>query len=623
LRLRGWACAALALACGVGCGGAPRIEVKASPGPTPWTQLDPDDDARDFTFAVVSDRTGAHRAGIFERAVDALNQVSPAFVVSVGDLIEGGTEDASELDAMWSEFDGIIAKLRMPFFRIPGNHDYSNPTMARDWTRRFGPSYYHFVYKGVLFLALNSELISSYGNPGHPIEGGDSPEAQMRFVERVLAEHRDARWTFVLLHQPFWDTPGEHADWERVEALLGDRPYTVLAGHFHRYTEQIRHGREYINLGTTGGVSQLRGLDRGEFDHLMLVSMREAGPVIANLLLDGVQGPDVLTAAMRNLMGALDRAVTTEPMRVVSARFTEGEQRFTLHNDADRAIRVNGRFPAGAHFTVSPDQVERTLAPGATESVAVRVRAASPVAVAMLTPSLAHWTVEAQGDQRIMRAESTSWVIPDRLFSVRAAAPVTVDGDLREWSSLRFALDRWPVPEGGTASASLRFDVRRDRDSLYFAFDVRDLTPGSSTARVAQQQDGVTIELDARPDPARSENQGVLPSIADGTLRSLLVTTLTAVAPLPDPKLASLLSPPPEGLRRAVHVRDGGYTAELAVPCRFLDERAGGEWQRFRLNVGLQDYGPDGDGHEFEWRPSRFAAPSVTIRGAGTFVRMD
>ena len=69
--------------------------------------------------------------------------------------------------------------------------------------------------------------------------------------------------------------------------------------------------------------------------------------------------------------------------------------------------------------------------------------------------------------------------------------------------------------------------------------------------------------------------------------------------------------------------RDGGYTAELAVPCRYLDERAGGAWERFRLNVILQDYGPDGAGHSYEWRPSRFGAPSATIRGAGTFVRME
>ena len=115
----------------------------------------------------------------------------------------------------------------------------------------------------------------------------------------------------------------------------------------------------------------------------------------------------------------------------------------------------------------------------------------------------------------------------------------------------------------------------------------------------------------------------MLPSIADGTLRSLLVTTLAAVEPAPDPMLGSLLAPPPAGVRRAVRTRDGGYRAELAVPRAFLDERAGGAWERFRLNVVLQDYGPDGAGQSHAWRPSRFGVPSETIRGAGTFVRMD
>jgi Calcineurin-like phosphoesterase len=615
--------AALALACALGCAGAPRIEVDDARAPKPWTGLAAEDDPRDFTFAVVSDRTGGHRSGVFERAIDALDLVSPAFVMSVGDLIEGGTQDPAELDAQWSEFDAIVTRLRMPFFRVPGNHDYGNPAMARDWVRRFGPSYYQFVYKGVLFLVLNSELFSSYANPGHAVEGGDTQEAQMRFVERALAEHRDARWTFVLLHQPFWDTPGEHPDWQRVEAWLGDRPCTVLAGHFHTYTDQIRQGREYITLATTGGGSGLRGVDRGEFDHVMLVSFRGARPVIANLLLDGVHGADVHTAAMRSLIGSLDRAVSTEPLRVVSERFTEGEQRYVLHNDSDRPITVRGRFPPGVHFSVSPREVERMLAPGAHETLAVQLRARVPVPVAQLTPSLAHWTVEAQGEHHPMRSESTSWVIPERLFSVREAGPVAVDGDLREWAPLRFALDRWPDTDGGSASASLRFDVRSDRDTLYFAFDVSDPTPEFSTARTAQEQDGITVELDARPDPARSENDGIVAAISDGTLASLLVTTLTAVEPLPDPPdFAWMIPPLPEGVRRAVRKRAGGYSAELAVPRRFLDERAGGAWERFRLNLMLQDYGPDG-AHRYEWRPSRFGPPAATIRGAGTFVRME
>jgi hypothetical protein len=316
--------------------------------------------------------------------------------------------------------------------------------------------------------------------------------------------------------------------------------------------------------------------------------------------------------------------VTTEPQRVVSERFTTGEQRFTLHNDSDRPITVHGRFPPGPHFSVAPSQIERTLAPGASESLAVKLSAPEPIPVTRLTPSLAHWTVEAQGDQHPLRAESTGWVIPDRLFSVREAGPVVVDADLREWAPLRFALERWPEAEGGSAQASLRFDVRRDRDHLYFAFDVSDRTPGFSTARTAQEQDGITVELDARPDPARSDNVGIVAAIGDGTLASLFVTTLTAAVPLPDPpEIAWMIPALPEGVQRAVRSRPGGYTAELAVPRRFLDERAGGAWERFRLNLLLQDYGPDGVGHSYEWRPSRFALPSATIRGAGTFVRME
>jgi hypothetical protein len=614
----------LAALVAAGCTGDPaRIEVEDAPANPPWTRLDAADDPRGFSFVVVGDRTGGHRDGVFEAAVEAINRIRPAFVVSVGDLIEGETSDLAALSAQWSEFDAIVARLDAPFFRVPGNHDYTNPAMAADWVRRFGRSYYHFVYKDVLFLALNSELLSSYADPGHPVAGGDDPSAQMRYVERVLAQHADARWTFVLLHQPFWDTPGGNAEWKRIESLLGDRRYTVLAGHFHRYLKQVRHGRDYITLGTTGGASRLRGVDRGEFDHVMLVSVAGGEPAIANLLLDGIRGSDVFTEPMRDLVNALDFAVATEPLAAAGDRFRAGEQRFALKNSASQPITVRASFPPGRDLAVEPSALERTLAPGASEVVAVRVRAAEPVPIARLTPSLAHWTVEGRSGERVLSSESTSWVIPERPFPVRSAKPVTVDARLGEWSPLRFALDDWPLETGGTAAASLRFDVRRDADFLYLAFAARDATPRFAADRVAQEQDGITVEIDARPDPARSANAPLRASIENGTIASLFVITLNAVEPLPNPRLDALLPDPPAGVRRALRADGDGYTAELAVPLAFLDQRAGGAWQAFRLNVVLHDHGPDGRGDSLAWRPSRLAAPGVAISGAGTFVRAD
>ena len=78
--------------------------------------------------------------------------------------------------------------------------------------------------------------------------------------------------------------------------MLGDRAYTFLAGHEHvyHYEEEANAPHQHrITLASTGGVSNLRGTDYGSFDHFVWITMTEEGPVIANLLLDGVLPMDI------------------------------------------------------------------------------------------------------------------------------------------------------------------------------------------------------------------------------------------------------------------------------------------------------------------------------------------
>lgn len=254
----------------------------------PWTSLDLADSPDDFHFAIVSDRTGGERQGIFPKAVAQLNLLQPKFVVSVGDLIQGYTEDPRKLTAQWQEFDAQVRKLRMPFFYVAGNHDLGNLVQEKDWRQRFGRRYYRITYRKALFLMLNTE------DP--PQNGGSLSSKQIAWVRHELSKNQDVRWTFLFLHRPLWDDGYDKGNgWSDVERLLAARPYTVFAGHEHRYQKFVRNGRSYYQLATTGGGSDLRGPRHGEFDHFVWVSMKKDGPVVSNVLLDGVL-PDNVSA---------------------------------------------------------------------------------------------------------------------------------------------------------------------------------------------------------------------------------------------------------------------------------------------------------------------------------------
>lgn len=257
----------------------------------PWTQKELNNAPDSFQFAIVTDRTGGHRPGIFQKAVDKINLLQPEFVVSVGDLIEGYSTDPGAWALEWSEFQTHINNLQMPFFLCVGNHDISNLPMEVEWKRKYGRTYYDFRYQDCHFLVLNSE-----DPPCDKKIPFQFSEKQQRWVSEVLAANQDARWTFVFLHKPVWTFPGADLDglgWTAIEEALQGRKYTVFAGHKHEYAKYIRKGMEYYMLATTGGASNLAGVKEGRFDHFVWVTMKKNRPLVANLLLDGVEDSDV------------------------------------------------------------------------------------------------------------------------------------------------------------------------------------------------------------------------------------------------------------------------------------------------------------------------------------------
>lgn len=321
-------------------------------GRTPVSHQRLNNDPDEFQFAIVSDRTGSHRPRIFSQAVDRLNLLQPEFVLSVGDLIEGGNKSAQQLTAEWEEFDGYISRLNMPFFYVPGNHDTGSPASDKLWQERFGRRWYHFVYRNVLFLCLDTD------DPPGSGPGNLGPE-QVEYARKVLAEYPKVRWTIVALHKPIWTAIGlEKRGWLDVEKALADRPYTVFCGHVHRYHKFVRQGRNYYQLATTGGGSKLRGIPYGEFDHLVWVTMKMDGPVLANVLLDAILDEKLQHPASDEKGVSTANRKKTHPVRGTvyfdGAPLAGAYVVFQAANSTDRRpVRADGFTEGDGSFTLS------------------------------------------------------------------------------------------------------------------------------------------------------------------------------------------------------------------------------------------------------------------------------
>ncbi len=603
----------------------PQVQVSTTQGPTPWTSLEVLDDPNEFYFGVVTDRTGSHRAGVFPAALHKLNLLAPAFVVSVGDLIEGYTENPQRLNQEWDEMEAFISTLNAPFFYTAGNHDMSNALMAQTWQQRFGPSYYHFVYKDVLFLVLNSELFGMVEDPDKSVPGPWQQAEQMDYIRQVLNEHKDIGWTMVLVHQPFWNpSPNReiNPDWLTVETLLGDREYTVLAGHYHQYTKAMRHNRKYITLATTGGGSPLRGNAWGEFDQVGLVKMTSDGPMLTNLVLDGILDDSVSTVESRAQLQQLTQSIQSFAPMSDSELFRDGKFRVQIENPLSVPLSVAGSISRDGSFSIR-NLRGTTIAPGGREDMVLELSAKEPVPYSRIATAAIDWTLTAIDEQQQpIQVTNTTPVLPLTEHKIgKQRRAVKVDGKLREYAKLPFVVASQgdvALPQIAPEDVSFAFTVTADDSHLYIAVDVTDDVVVADPGRMARAQDAVTIAIDTRPAEVRAVNRPVVPAIVEGFYGGAVVQIIGVETYAPD-TFMPFLDDIAKEVQSAVQRTKNGYSLELAVPHEALDKRAGGTqgWQAARIGIRVFDLdSDDGTVKVLHWQPDRYGnAPLAGTHG--------
>jgi hypothetical protein len=407
----------------------------------PWTHLDFYNDPKNFQFAILSDRAGGVRPGVFLDGVEKLNLLMPEFAMSVGDFIPGNTSDREQLLKEWAEFDRELKPLKVPFFFVPGNHDINNDVMRQVWKDRSGVPFYSFVYKEVLFLALDTT-----GEKGTII-----PDYQVESMKDALEKHAAVRWTFVFMHHPLWlyKNPG---GFTRIEKLLEGRKHTVIAGHTHNYLHDRRNNSNYYILATTGGGSQLRGARYGEFDHVTLITVTDEGPAMANLRLDGILPHDVTTRADYEITRAL-----VDATRMPYTLLTDGEEdvksgRLTLRfqNRSKNELLVKADFMHGHQVRMEPSHIDATLAPKSEKIVQVDIQ--SSAAIPTANPALLQlaWTMgyQLEGEEGLFLSGKRKIALkPSILPLIKTVAPEYVDSldvamvDTEKGHTIRYTSD--------------------------------------------------------------------------------------------------------------------------------------------------------------------------------------
>lgn len=557
------------------------LMLPALDGPTPWSDKPILDDPDRFHIAIMTDNTGGHRPGIWMKAIERLNLLRPQFVMSVGDLIEGYTDDRNQIESQWQEFLGFIQQMQMKFFFVAGNHDLSNAIMHEIWRKHFGPEWYSFDYRGVHFICLNSE------DPDNRLG-----EKQIEWIRNDLEESVDARWTLLFFHQPLWltaeraKTAGnpDPTNWSQVEGLLGSRPHTVFAGHVHHYVQYDRYGAKYYHLATTGGASALRGVSYGEFDHVTWLTMENDGPHIANLLLDGILPPDAVTepgiARFRNFLSQTRLEVA--PILVDDTDgFSEGRVELRLSNGLDVPVTVAGRIDGlplrGLH--VQPADLNISANPGQTAELSVHIRFAERIEFDHLAGTLLTARLKTVENDSLSAERTVPVIIDRRLICSPTPESLAIDGSAQEWNNLAYTTPLQPLLLGpseqwqGAGDASISFSISHDGDHLYFAGRVTDDTLVSG--------DAIELRIDPRPIDVRVSNGGQ----AD---KAFLIR-LTAPDGMDKTELTIRGPRELSGTVGAGKRTDRGYDFEVSIPINMVMADQGLHWQTFQATTAVVD----------------------------------
>ena len=221
-----------------------------------------------------------------ERFVEKMNnEFKPSAVVEIGDLVDGKDDNSLE---DWKIMDGMMQKLKMPYFNTTGNHEMRSFNKSV-WLELSSneKTYYYKDVNGYRLIILDGNHFSDGQDttPEKEHYPGNLGDEQWQWLEEILKnavmEDKDP---IVFLHQPPVETDAR-PNWQlfskgkELHALFDKyKVRAVFSGHVERLCD-IKIESEYTEYfvlqgmwkGNGGLKKEYRFKDAGNFYYVTII----------------------------------------------------------------------------------------------------------------------------------------------------------------------------------------------------------------------------------------------------------------------------------------------------------------------------------------------------------------
>ncbi|MFO0941020.1 MAG: sugar-binding protein [Pirellulales bacterium] len=390
----------------------------------------------------------------------------------------------------------------------------------------------------------------------------------------------------IFQHKPLWNE--NNPQWQRIRKMLADRQKaTVMAGHIHEYMATQVDGLEYVALATTGGGSPLKGKDAGELDHITWVTMKDDGPTVANLQLDGILPIGFRTneSAKRYDEVSKGKFIQIKPISVHSDTFDSVQAPLILKNPDSEPLRVKILFEPQEGVIVRPAAISTTLPPKSQVSYDLKVESEKSIPIAQLQPIGIHWqAAQDRPEKESLHLSGLNRIFIDGKRTIPKTAPKVIDGNLDDWPELtqrvempaeiHTNLQAWR----GVDDAKYRWAVAADDKFLYFAIDVFDDQIDHQGEMLWQDFAGVFVNPVLRPD-AKPED-----------IKKEAFAVMAGLSMSADDQKRYKFGTQPENVQSSVKQLANRIFYEFAIPTDRFNELQGGTWSKLQLNVIVNDH---------------------------------